>query len=109
MREDILERGEDPALFPILNSKPELFRDLHWIWEAYMSLSASRQAGMAGPQPISITEVLSYCEFQGITNPDDREELLHHVHLMDRIFMADFRAKQPKSNKGQPPARLGQP
>ena len=100
MREDILARGEDPSSFPILNSKPELFRDLVWIWEAYMVLSTSRQNGMSGPQPISITDIHSYMLIEGIYDRDDRELLLHHVQHMDNVFKADYIARNPQ--RGSP-------
>jgi len=105
MREDILERGEDPSLFPILNSKPELFTDLQWIWEAYMSLTQSRQFGMSSPQPIAVSEILAYAEYNRIEDTVDREELLHHVQCMDQVFLADYAARNktsqtPSSGKG---------
>jgi hypothetical protein len=100
MREDILERGEDPALFPILNSKPDLFPDLRWIWEGFMVLTASRQVGMSSPQPIMVSEVLAYCKFAGIFDPEEREEFLHHVQSLDRVFQADFIARNKTNVSG---------
>jgi hypothetical protein len=110
MREDILARGEDPADFPILNSQPELFPDLLWIWEGFMFLTSSRQFGMASPQPILISEIVAYCELMGINDPDEREEFLHHVQKMDLVFQADFRARNPSSSsssRGGVPPHLG--
>lgn len=106
MREDILERGEDPALFPILNSRPELYQDLLWIWEAFMILSTARQIGMSGPQPINMTDLNSYCEFEGIRHPEEREELRHHIQKLDLHFLADYRARNPSKGSGKP-ERLG--
>lgn len=93
MEEDILARGEDPALFPILNSKPELFSELLWIWEAYSVLTQSRQLGMSSPQPIAIGEILAYAEFVDLRDTTEREELLHHVQFLDQVFLADFSAR----------------
>lgn len=110
MEEDILARGEDPSLFPILNSKPEIFRDLVWIWEGFMCLSLSRQYGMGAPQPVSMSDVLAYCEFFHIYDPADREDFLYHVQRMDAVFMKDFKEKNKNTNKtppGQQPQRLG--
>lgn len=100
MREDILARGEDPSSFPILNSKPELFRDLVWIWEAYMVLSTSRQNGMSGPQPISISDIHSFMLIQDVNDMEDRELLLHHVQHMDNVFRADHIARNPPKTSG---------
>lgn len=106
MREDILARGEDPADFPILNSKPELFGDLLWIWEGFMVLSTCRQYGMSSPQPISMGEIHAYCQFNGIYSPDEREEFLHHITKLDLVFLADWRVKNPSGKK--PPAGASQ-
>lgn len=102
MREDILERGEDPSLFPILNSKPDLFSELQWIWEAYSVLTQSRQFGMSSPQPIPISEILAYAEFNDVRESTDREELLHFVQHLDSVFLADFSARN--TNKTPPPS-----
>lgn len=99
MRQQILERGEDPESYPILASRPALWADLVWIWEAYAHLSGSRQMGFAGPQPISMGEVLAYADFRGIADPDEREELLNHVQKLDQIFLADVAAKSKANSK----------
>lgn len=107
MEEDILARGEDPSLFPILNSKPDLFPDLLWIWESFMVLSSARQVGMDGPQSISITDINALCQFQGIRNMDEREELLYHVQEMDRSFRAYHKSKTPTPPGTKPPTLGG--
>ena len=106
MEEDILERGEDPALFPILNSKPDLYPDLLWIWESWMVLSSARQLGMNGPQPLSIADIHAFCLFQDIRNRDEREEFLYHMQEMDRAFLAYHASKNP-TPKGTKPPTLG--
>jgi hypothetical protein len=113
MREQILERGEDPSDFPILNSQPDLFPDLLWIWEGFMVLSTCRQYGMSAPQPIPLSEILAYCEYHQIDDVDERDEFLYHVQKLDLVLQADFRAKNPPSpgrsgpGRGGPPPRLG--
>jgi hypothetical protein len=109
MEEDILARGEDPSLFPVLNSKPEMFRDLQWIWEGFMCLSTSRQYGMGSPQPISVSDITAYCLFRDIHDADDRDDFMYHVQRLDAVFMKDWGTKQKNKDntQGQPPARLG--
>ena len=97
MREQIIERGENPEDYPILKSRPIVWDDLHWIWESFMFLSGSRQMGFNGPQPISIPEVLAYSEFRGIHDMDEREELLHHIQRLDQVFLSDYYQKKAKS------------
>jgi hypothetical protein len=109
MEEDILARGEDPSLFPVLNSRPEIFQDLLWIWEGFMCLSTSRQYGMSAPQPISLSDIHAYCSFRGITDADDRDDFLYHVQKLDSVFIQEWRKNHPtKDTKGQPPQGLGQ-
>jgi hypothetical protein len=110
MREEILARGEDPALFPILNSRPELFSDLLWIWEGFMVLSSLRQVGMSGPQPLAMSDILSYAKYERIDDPEERVEFLHHVQKLDLVFRADWRARNPTTpGKGSPGKGLGRP
>jgi hypothetical protein len=108
MEEDILARGEDPSLFPILNSKPDLFPDLLWIWESFMVLSSARQVGMSGPQPMTITDINAFCQFHEMTNRDEREEFLYYMQEMDRSFLAYHASKKPTTPGTQPPT-LGKP
>lgn len=61
-----------------------------------MSLSVARQLGFSSLQPISITEVLSYCELTYIDEPEAREELLYFVQFLDKIFLQDMEKKKPK-------------
>ncbi len=98
MLQQVLERGQDPDDFPILkaNAQPPLFKDLVWVWEAFTTLGGSRQIGFNGPLPISMGEVLAYAEFRGIQDPDEREDLLHYVQYLDRLWMEDYSSKRPK-------------
>lgn len=52
-------------------------------WEAYCTLNAARQFGMNGPQPISVADIMAYCAIVGMTDPQDRLELLRAVQAMD--------------------------
>lgn len=96
MRQQIIDRGEDPENYPILKSAPEIWPDLGWIWEAFTYLNACRQAGFNGPQPISLTEILAYAQYRGITCPDERDELLYHVQKLDVLYMTE-QANRAKS------------
>jgi hypothetical protein len=102
MRAAVLARGEDPEMYPILVSRPELYPDLYWVWEAFMMLSSTRQQGMGGPQPISLTELLAYCQYHAIQDSEEREEILHLVQHLDRVFLAHY-AEKSKSKANKPP------
>lgn len=90
------EQGIDWRELPLFADQPTLFSDLDWIYSAFMSLSVARQLGFSSVQPISITEVLSYCELKYIEDPEDREELLYFVQFLDKIFLQDMEKKKPK-------------
>ncbi len=98
----MIEQGIDPDTLPIFANKPELFGDLVWVWEAYLTLSAGRQHGMAGPQPISLVELLAYCSFRGITDPDERDELLHLVQHLDGVYTSHMASKSKGGAKPPP-------
>ena len=108
MREDILARGEDPSSYPILNSRPEMFSELVWVWEGFLTISASRQMGFNGPQPISLSEVLAFLTYRGISDPEEREQFLTLVQALDQVFIADSIAKQ-KTKSSQPPGETPLP
>lgn len=109
--ERLLEQGrteeEVYQQFPVLRpeAKPQLFPDLVWIWEGYTMLSSSRQWGMSAPQPISLREMLSYLDFQGIDDLDERSEFIHLCLFLDRRFMADALARSKPGEKGKPPRK----
>jgi hypothetical protein len=114
LEEDILAREQSdffsnvsPSSLPVLDSRPEIFPDLLWIWEGFMCLSMSRQYGMSSPQRISMSEVNAYCEFKELFDPDDRDDFLYHVQKLDSVFMKDWLAKNPTKGKGGKPERLG--
>jgi hypothetical protein len=110
MEEDILARGEDffsVSLFPVLNSRPEIFRTCFGYGKVYVSIYLSSVRNEA-PQRISMSEVNSaYCEFKELFDPDDRDDFLYHVQKLDSVFMKDWLAKNPTKGKGGKPERLG--
>lgn len=100
-----MARGEDPANYPILSSKPEIFTDLIWVWEGFLTLSSARQLGFNGPQPISLSELLAFLQYRGIEDPEDREEFVTLVQSLDQVFMADAIAKQKAKDPPKTPPR----
>lgn len=57
---------------PLLDTRPELLPGLSEVWRAICELSATRSVGFAGPNPITASEVLAWCELNEI---DDRARL----------------------------------
>ena len=43
---------------------------------------------MSGPQRITISEVLAYCDLMGITDVECRATLLQRIQILDNEFLA---------------------
>ncbi len=53
---------------------------------------------MNGPQPIQITDVMSYCAMAGIADPAERMRLLFIVQAMDGEYLA-WAARQAEARR----------
>lgn len=53
----------------------------------FWEINDTRRAGFAGPDPIQYSEILAYCEFQGISNAYERKRLIDRVRLLDREYI----------------------
>lgn len=56
---------------------------LLWIWESFAILSRTRLVNEAGPQPITVIELDSFCSLEGYWTEWERRDLLHHITLLD--------------------------
>lgn len=83
--------------------EPKLKRFDQAYLDAFFSLSHSRQsAGMGGPSPILVSEILAYLALEGIDSRDERLKYLRIVQLLDSVFLNDAADKikqQTKNNK----------
>jgi len=93
MRAQLEASGADLSLYPILNSRPDIFSDYVWVWEAFLTLSSSRQMGMSSPQPISLSEIKTYIDLYKIDDRDEVDELIYLVQHLDHVFVAASIAK----------------
>lgn len=64
-----------------------------------MLLSRQRTADMSGPHPIQISEMRAYADLIGMTDPDDRLDLVSHLVILDEIWMADAHKKREAARK----------
>lgn len=60
---------------------------LYWLQHAMCVLSRTRLCNETGPQPILPTEMLAYCEMQGIAEEGDRQDLLFFLNELDVIYL----------------------
>lgn len=71
---------------------PELLDCSLWLWRAWETLSAKRTNTDAGPQPISMEAFLAYAEYENISHPVRRDDLLICLTAMDAVYL-DFTYK----------------
>ena len=78
---------------------PQLYPLSKFFWTAFQTLSGRRQINEHGHQPIQVTEIVAYADLMGITDPDDREDLLYHIDALDRLYIADAYKKRESARK----------
>lgn len=59
-----------------------------FLWDAFLVLSKSRPPGFDGPSNIPISEILAWCEFNGIASPVIKDRVLSAVQALDTEFLA---------------------
>jgi hypothetical protein len=114
------QRGLPPPVEETAEEEQTFFLPAHldWIWSAFAILSRTRLVNEAGPQPITILEIDSYCTLECIWSEDERRNLLHHLTLLDiewlrtsheniRKAREDARKEAEKAAKRKSPPRRG--
>lgn len=81
--EDLRESGK---LEEILETEPEVWPHLRWVWDAFFILHRTRQRGL-GAQPIMLSEIESYCQLMDVTK-DDWEDLLYYIQRLDEAWLS---------------------
>ena len=74
---------------PLLN-----YAESHYM-RVFTDLSRSRPVGM-GVSAIPISEIKSYCDYFGITDLNERADLLFIIQQMDEQFISYCNSKQNK-------------
>jgi hypothetical protein len=86
-----------------LASRPTLKPRLGYYYAAYNRLSRSRDASMAGPLPIKVSEVLAYCTLLEIRNVEERVRLFDHIACLDDAYLEYLKNRNqvdvPRSQK----------
>lgn len=72
---------------------------LLWIWESFAILSRTRLVNEAGPQPITVLELDSFCSLEGYWTEWERRDLLHHITLLDIEWLKVTHANISKSRE----------
>lgn len=78
---------------PALASRPDVLPGLGAYLEAFEVLCGSRSADLAGPRPIPLSEIESYCRLTGWRDQDAVTELVAIVQALDAVYLDDMARK----------------
>lgn len=71
--------------------------------QAFNTLSNSRGATSAGPQPIQVSEVLALLCVQGIDEVEERVKYVALIQKMDQIYLKHAAAQVARQRKNKKP------
>lgn len=86
----------DGTIHPAELTRPALRNEDRRYYDAYRSLSASRNWNQAGPMPIPVSEVWAYMEMVGIDDHETRLKYLRLVQGLDAVELKAIRATKAK-------------
>ena len=87
-------RAVDPDAAALKEEPPLNYAESHYM-RVFTDLSRSRPVGM-GVSAIPISEIKSYCDYFGITDLNERADLLFIIQQMDEQFISYCNSKQNK-------------
>ena len=68
---------------------PDLYEDLLFVWEFFVSLSSSR----TNLEAIRFSEIESFLNLNGIFSLEQRQEITHLIRIMDLEYLKFMRKK----------------
>lgn len=72
---------------------------LLWVQHAFCSLSRCRTVNETGPQPMTFTDILAYCELQGIFDEESRQDLIFFLTELDIRYLKHSHEQIRKSRE----------
>lgn len=72
-----------------LTNRPSLKVEYGWLYEAYHTLSRSRQIGGMGEYYIPLSEYAAYFSIIGLEDIEQRTFLLHVIAHVDSVLLKD--------------------
>jgi len=85
--------GETPAA---LLNRPIPSEDALPYWQAFQTLTGSRQWTQAGPLSIPYPTVINWLNENFVSEPDDREDYLQIIQQLDSVYLDIQYAKLKK-------------
>jgi hypothetical protein len=81
---------------PAYLRRPALRRDCVRYYDAFRVLGASRIWSQVGPEPILVSEVESFLNMSGVTDPDTKLKYLRLIKQLDRVELKYLHSKTKK-------------
>lgn len=82
-----------------LRERPRLKREDWRYLEAFETVAASRQAGMAGACALTLQDILAYLEIFRVEEPHRRARFTRLIQAMDGAYLEHQAAEQAKAQK----------
>ena len=68
------------------NEEPKLYKDLDWVWVAFMRISKRRNWDDGIPTAITVSDIYYYSKLFYIKNSDILTEFFDYISVMDEVF-----------------------
>jgi hypothetical protein len=78
---------------PALNDMPVLYRDLQWVFEAFVFLDNFRSAGFSSPNPISFSDLKFLADEYELEQPDQRQLFFQRIRSLDKTYLTYYEDK----------------
>ena len=82
-----------------LRERPRLKREDWRYLEAFETVAASRQVGMAGACPVTLQDILAYLEIFRVEEAHQRAKFTRLIQAMDGAYLEHQASEQAKASK----------
>lgn len=100
-----IKKSQPHLRIKTLEEEPELLSHLNWVWEAFGELNYRRGVSMAGPVPITMSDIEAYCRFRSIFSPYERDRFLIYLRALDQEWMKNHYEDHKRNQTGNKPTQ----
>lgn len=87
---------------PALQNKPEAGLIPTFLVESFLLLHSSRQAGMGGPMPLSLADILTAASLYGYSTSPEQYAFLRAMQSLDGFYLTEESARIKATSKNKP-------
>lgn len=102
----LARRAEQGLPTPSWDKRPVLFDDLAPIWAAFWTLSAGRDAGLSGANPIRASDILAHLEIDEVSR-GERSDWYSLIRFLDGEYLAEGDRRRKEKRKAEEAKRHG--